>query len=217
MVRSLHLTLLATSLLFTAQPVLASEKPPSRPAEKGCAWQHLSDSALGLAAWVQHCDFGFRKIDLAIKNSTLVERYFNSDGKPDPGEPDVVINVFDLHEGETLQAGIQRIFSEQTHDKALASQCVVEPYRADSTPVGVLRFIVVPDAKYQKTIDDRPPSDDIADPPCGDWGAAGDSEAYFEAQPSHNPRKVLYVNMGQDIPFFDEKTLRLLPTSKPTH
>ena len=34
---------------------------------------------------------------------------------------------------------------------------------------------------------------------------------YWEAQPSSGARKVLFVRVGQDIPLFDEKTLRLLP------
>ncbi|WP_266159440.1 hypothetical protein, partial [Dyella silvatica] len=73
MTKTGYLALLVASLLLAAQPTAAAEKPPSRPATQGCAWQHLSDSTLGLAAWVQHCDFGFRKIDLVAKNQRIVE------------------------------------------------------------------------------------------------------------------------------------------------
>lgn len=211
MIKMTCLALLTASLMLAAPPAPAADKPPSRAADKGCAWQHLSDASLGLAAWVQHCDFGFRKIDLVAKNNTIVERYFNKDGSPYPGEPDAVIHVFDLREGETPEAGIQRIFVEQTQDKTLTSQCVVKPYNDSSTPAGIVRFVMVPNAAYQKTIDARPPSTDIPDPSCGEWGEGPDGVSYFEAQPSRNARKVLFVLVGQEAPLFDEDTLRLLP------
>lgn len=211
MIKMTSLALLAASLLLVASPAPAADKPPSRAAYKGCAWQHLSDASLGLAAWVQHCDFGFRKIDLVAKHNTIVERYFNKDGSAYPGEPDAVIHVFDLREGETPEAGIQRIFVEQTQDKTLTSQCVVKPYNDSSTPAGILRFVMVPNAAYQKTIDARPPSTDIPAPPCGEWGEGPGGVSYFEAQPSRNARKVLFVLVGQEAPLFDEDTLRLLP------
>ncbi|WP_266160886.1 hypothetical protein, partial [Dyella silvatica] len=109
------------------------------------------------------------------------------------------------------------IFVEHTQDKTLASQCVVKPYRDSSAPVGVMRFTIVPNAAYQKTIDARPPSTDVPEPPCGDWGEGPDGVAYFEAQPSRNPHKLLYVNVGQDEPLFDDNSLRLLPASTPAH
>ncbi len=114
--------LLPLALLIAVQPAIAKEeRRPSRPPVKGCAWEKASDAALGLEAWVQRCDFGFRKIDR----------------KADPNE--------------------------------------------------------------------------VPEPPCGDWGTAPDGIQYFEAHPSSNARKVLFVRVGQDEPLFDEKTLRLVP------
>src|SRR5258706_477733 len=95
---------------------------PSRPPVKGCAWEQISDKTLGLEASVQRCDFGFRKIDFFIKGNSLFIRY--SDG----GEPDPLIDVFDLQPGETAEAGVKRIFEERT-DKALAKRCKLVPYR----------------------------------------------------------------------------------------
>jgi hypothetical protein len=48
---------------------------PSRAAEKGCVWEKLSDSKIGLEAWVQRCDFGFRKINFLFDGSSLAVRY----------------------------------------------------------------------------------------------------------------------------------------------
>jgi len=60
--RALRLSLVALSLgLVPLAAAPAAE--PSRKAEKGCAWEKLVDAKVGLEAWVQRCDFGFRKID----------------------------------------------------------------------------------------------------------------------------------------------------------
>ena len=50
--------------------------------------------------------------------------------------------------------------------------------------------------------------DEVGDPQCGDFGDSPDGIQYFEVQPG--ARKVLFVRVGQDIPLFDEQTLRLL-------
>ena len=50
--------------------------------------------------------------------------------------------------------------------------------------------------------------DDVPDNACGDFGESGDGIQYFETQ--DGARKVLFVRVGQDIPLFDEQTLRIL-------
>ena len=199
------LLFLAASLLFVAHPALAKKDAPSRAAVKGCAWEKLSDATLALDAWVQRCDFGFRKIDLFVKQNAIMSRY--SDG----GDPDPVIEVIDLKGDETPETGIKRIFAEHTQDKTLVARCVLAPYRGDKAPKGVKRFTFVPNAAFQKELDAKASPDEVPDPPCGDWGDAPDGIQYFEAQPATAARKVLFVRVGQDEPLFDEKTLRLLP------
>ena len=199
------LLFLAASLLFVAPPALAKKDAPSRAAVKGCAWEKLSDATLALDAWVQRCDFGFRKIDLFVKQNAIMSRY--SDG----GDPDPVIEVIDLKGDETPETGIKRIFAEHTQDKTLVARCVLAPYRGNKAPKGVKRFTFVPNAAFQKELDAKASPDEVPDPPCGDWGDAPDGIQYFEAQPATAARKVLFVRVGQDEPLFDEKTLRLLP------
>ncbi len=176
---------------------------PSRPAEKGCVWEKVSNPALGFEAWVQRCNFGSRKIDLFIKGSSLFSRF--SDG----GEPDPVVDILALLPGETPEAGIKRIFAAHT-DQKLVKRCVLAPYKGDSRQ-GAKRYTFVPDAAYQKELDKKSDPNEVGDPACGDWGDAPDGIQYFEAQPSSGARKVLFVRAGQDQPLFDEKTLRLLP------
>jgi hypothetical protein len=194
------------SWLLLIPALLAGGDPgPSRPAEKGCVWEKASDAGAGLEAWVQRCDFGFRKIDLGFKGRSLVVHY--SDG----GSPIAVVDVFDLVPGESVDAGIKRVFLERT-PKDLAARCRVAPYHGDDKPPkGVERFTFIPDPAYQKELDAKGPGTGVPDPPCGDWGESPDGIGYFEAQPARGVPRVLFVRVGQDTPLFDEKTLRILP------
>jgi len=182
---------------------------PSRKPVKGCTWKKLSDEMVGLDAWVQQCDFGFRKIDFKISKHSLVIHWPDGGGTEEP-----VVDVLDLQDRETPEGGIRRIFEQHT-DKALAKRCVLRPYTEGATPPGVQRFTFVPDAAYQKELAAKP-EDGVPDPPCGDWGESPDGIQYFEAQPATGARMVLFVRIGQDEPLFDEATLRLLPR-QPSH
>ena len=176
---------------------------PSRAAEKGCVWEKLSNPTLGLEAWVQRCDFGSRKIDFLVKGSSVDQRW--SDG----GAPEPVIDVIDLQQGETVEAGLRRIFDART-DKKIAKRCVLVPYKEDTKPpTGVKRFTFVPDAAYAKELKKKQTPDDVPDLSCGDFGDSADGIQYFETQ--SGARRVLFVRVGQDVPLFDEQSLRLLP------
>src|SRR5436190_19378528 len=81
---------------------------PSRPADKGCVWEKFSNASVGLEAWVERCDYGFRKIDFIVQGNSLAQRY--SDG----GKPEPVIDVFDRLPGESGEAAVKRIFAAHT-------------------------------------------------------------------------------------------------------
>lgn len=178
---------------------------PSRPADKGCRWERFSDLRLGLEAWVQRCDFGFRKVDFLATGSSLAVRF--SDG----GAADPVVDVFDLLPRETARAGIQRVFAAHT-DRKLVQRCVLAPFRRALTPRrDVERYTFVPDAAYQKELDRSRDPNEVGDPPCGEWGDAPDGIQYFESQPATGARRILFVRVGQDTPLFDENTLYIVP------
>jgi len=195
-------------LLACALPSGAdSRDQPSRGADKGCAWEKLSDAKLGLDAWVERCDYGFRKIDFLVQGSSLAMRY--SDG----GKPEPVVDVLDLAGDETPEAGIQRLFAARTA-AAVAARCAIAPYKGDKTPPGVKRFSFVPNPAYAKELKKTSRDDEVPDPACGDWGESPDGIQYFEAQPDSGARKLLFVRYGQDTPLFDEQTLKLLPPKR---
>lgn len=181
----------------------ATGDAPSRPATKNCKWEKIADAKVGLAAWVQRCDYGFRKIDFLFQQNSLAIRY--SDG----GAPDPLIDVLDLLPGETPEAGVMRIFAANT-DKALAARCVLATPRGTKAPAGTKRYTFVPNAAYAKALRRNADPNEVGDPPCGDWGDAPDGIQYFETWPASKARKVLFVRIGQDEPLFDEKTLRLI-------
>jgi hypothetical protein len=182
--------------VLLASSAIAADRP-SRAAQKGCKWEKTSNTTLGFEAWVQRCDFGFRKIDLFIKGSSLFSRF--SDG----GAPDPLVDVLPLLPGETAETGIKRIFASHT-DKKLVKRCMLAPYRGESRS-GAKRYTFVPESAYQKELDKKANPNEVGDPPCGDWGDAPDGIQYFEVQPG--ARSVLFVRVGQDEPLFDEKTL----------
>jgi hypothetical protein len=187
-----------------AQATPTKTDKPSRPPVEGCAWEKFSDANLHLDAWVQRCNFESRKIDFVTVDHSLAIRY--SDG----GAPDPVIDVLDLLPAETPEHGIRRLFDART-DKKLAARCLIAPYRDEGTkiPDGVERFTFVPDKAYRKELKAKEDANEVPDPPCGDWGEAPDGIQYFEAQSGSGVAKVLFVRVGQDVPLFDDATLRL--------
>ena len=196
----------ALMLACAAAAPARGDDRPSRAPVKDCAWEKVSSAAVGLAAWVQRCDYGFRKIDFLFQKTSLAIRY--SDG----GAPEPLVDVFDLRPGESPEAGVRRLFLERA-PRDVARRCVLAPYRDSKAPAGIRRLTFVPDGAYRKELDRKQSPDEVPDPPCGDWGDAPDGIQYFEIHPGSAARRVLFVRVGQDEPLFDEQTLRLLPST----
>lgn len=194
-------------LATAAVAAIAHGAPPDAPSRKpvdGCTWEKLSDARLGLAAWVQRCDFGFRRVDFVVQGDALAIRYSDGGGAPEP-----LVDVFALEPGETPRAGVERIFAART-DAALAKRCVIAPWKHGRTPAGRARFTFVPNAAYGKELKKTSRPDEVGEPPCGPYGDAPDGIQYFETQPQSGVAKILFVRVGQDEPLFDEQTLQLL-------
>lgn len=193
--------IVAALLMTAALPAAVQAGGPSRAAGKGCAWEEISDAAVGLDAWVQRCDYGFRKIDFLFRGNALAMRF--SDG----GEPDPLVEVFEQRPGESAAAAIKRVYLEHT-DAGLAARCMLVPYNAYKTPPGARHYAFAPNPAYRKELKAKERADEVGDPPCGDWGVAPDGIQYFEVRPLAKARKILFVRVGQDVPLFDEQTLR---------
>ncbi|MER8833950.1 hypothetical protein NKJ72_13390 [Mesorhizobium sp. M0045] len=190
-------------LVAMAPGARADQSTPSRPPVDKCSWERLADRDVGLAAWVQRCDFGFRRIHFEFGGNALAIKY--SDG----GSADPVVEVFDMLPGEAADAALQRIFTQKT-EKAISTRCVLMPYTEGATPARILRYVFSPDAAYREELKTVANPDEVGEPPCGEWGEAPDGIQYFEVQ-SPELRKLLFVRVGQDEPLFDEQTLQVLP------
>ncbi|MER8462550.1 hypothetical protein [Mesorhizobium sp. M1396] len=189
-------------LASTTISAVAGEPAPSRPPIDKCVWERLSDRSVGLAAWVQRCDFGFRQIHFEFAGNALAIKY--SDG----GAADPLIEVFDIISGETAEAALQRLFLQKT-DKTVSARCVLAPYTEGTVPAGIKRYTFSPDAAYAKELKAVADPNEVPEPPCGDWGEMPDGIQYFEVP--GEARKLLFVRIGQDEPLFDEQTLYVLP------
>jgi hypothetical protein len=196
-------TLAGLLLACALWPAHAADRAgPSRPPGPRCAWEKLADADVGLAAWVQRCDYGYRRIDFLFDKRALAIRY--SDGGP----PDPLVEVIDLEPGESAEAGMHRVFIASTAP-AVARRCVLARARGKAPP-GVNRYTFVPNAAYRKVLRAQARPDEVPDPACGDRGDAPDGIQYFETHPSSTVRKILFVRVGQDTPLFDEQSLRLI-------
>lgn len=188
--------------LLASAPARADEPAPSRPPIEKCVWEKLSSKAIGLSAWAQRCDFGFRQIHFEFAGNALAIKY--SDG----GAAAPLVEVFDIKPGETAEAALLRLFLEKT-GKTVGARCVLAPYTEGTVPAGVKRYTFSPDAAYAKELTALADPNEIPEPPCGDWGEMPDGIQYFEV-PAGEGRKLLFVRVGQDEPLFDEQTLRVL-------
>lgn len=196
--------LLVLANVAIAKPPEPPVSKPSRAAEKGCAWERFSDATLHLEAWVERCDYGFRKIDFVKKGNALAARFSDGGGSVEP-----VVEVLDLLPGETPENGLKRLYAAHT-PKAVAARCKLVPDPMQTQmPKGVKRYTFVPKPDYEKELKAKQDPNDVPDPPCGDWGESADSIQYFEAHPGSGVAKVLLVHAGQDTPPFDEDSLQL--------
>ncbi|RWO66255.1 MAG: hypothetical protein EOS17_23015 [Mesorhizobium sp.] len=194
----------ACALLASAtMSAMADEPAPSRSPIDKCVWERLSDKNIGLAAWAQRCDFGFRQIHFEFADNALAIKY--SDG----GAADPLVELFDIISGETAEAALRRLFLEKT-DKTVSARCVLTPYTQGTEPAGVKRYSFSPDASYAEELKALADPNEIPEPPCGVWGEMPDGIQYFEV-PAGEGHSLLFVRIGQDEPLFDEQTLRVLP------
>src|SRR5664280_486171 len=143
-----------------------AEVRPVAPPGQGLRLGEVLRCKVGLEAWVQRCDFGFRKIVFLAVGRSLAIRYSDGSGAPDP-----LVDVFDLLPDETPDDGVKRVFRARTK-KAFAGRCVMQASRDTKPPSGVKRLTFVPDPAYQKELDAKADPNEVGDPPCGDWGNA---------------------------------------------
>src|SRR5260221_13611801 len=107
--------LLLAVLLACALPMAAAapKDAPSRPADKDCKWEKLSDANVGLDAWVERCNYGPRRTDFIFQGRSLAIRESDVGG----GKPDPLAAVLNLLPGASIESGLKQIFNSKTIPK----------------------------------------------------------------------------------------------------
>lgn len=191
------LTALGAALLSST--VLAAEGEPSRAPLEGCAWEQISDAGTGMTAWVQSCDFGDgRTLGYAFDGNRLVQK------SSDFEELVPVAEVFDIKAGETATDALKRVYAELT-EPGIAKRCVLKQETETELPAGIARYSFVADAELQKELDATTVEGDIPETRCGPYGMTYESVRHF--QTIEGADKLVFLDLGQDDPLFDDMTL----------
>ncbi len=79
--------------------------------------------------------------------------------------------------------------------------------QVESGRKGVRRYVMIPDGEYATETNRQMKSEPVAST-CNGWGVGNSGYRYFEMYDS-NPGKVMFVEIGQDAPLFDESSIEL--------
>ena len=90
-----------------------------------CVWERLTDKNVGLAAWVQRCDFGFRQIISSSRQRSghQIQRWRRR----------THLSSWLTSARRTAEAALQQLFLEKT-DKAVSARYVLTPTRREPYP-----------------------------------------------------------------------------------
>lgn len=200
----------ALALILCAGAARAAEPaPPSRPAEEGCVWRRMNEPGVGLALWVEKCDFGFRTVDYvgSAKEKAIFE-VMHDTGVAAPDTRDPIVYLFAKRADEPIVAAIRRV-SLRSVPAARRARCRAVLAPEVKLPAGKVAYKFSPDdeAELMKNAEGE-----IPEAGCGKLGVDYDSQSYFEYHPQENPRRFAFVLFGQEEhPGFDEDSLTFLP------
>lgn len=79
--------------------------------------------------------------------------------------------------------------------------------QVESGRKGVRRYVMIPDGEYATETNRQMKSEPVAST-CNGWGVGNSGYRYFEMYDS-NPGKVVFVEIGQNAPLFDESSIEL--------
>lgn len=158
----------------------------------GFRWEHISGA--GLDFWAQTSDRLRIVTDSSLPGAVLVNgaglrldtllRVFQSNG----ALPDSLIVLLRRQPGwdESQTAGLKEITS---------------PWK------GRRRYVIVPAGAYGDSIDAQMMMTPVPST-CSGWGIGNSGMRYFETF-AESPGRILFVNIGQEQPIFDEASIKL--------
>lgn len=169
-----------------------SEKP-SRKAYDGFEWEKVSGA--GIEFWAQ------RNKDLQVGISeTLPGAFIEKIENGKPVAVSLAIQVFDL-KNQKIEDVFEYIKSVKGwNDKESCAFTKIKSSRQD-----VDRYVLMPTGKALHEYEAKSSLEPICTT-CGGWGMGNSGTRYFEIH--HNNRsKALFIEIGQEMPLFDEETI----------
>lgn len=182
---------------------------PSRKAEEGFQWQTVTGA--GLRLWAQSNE-NLRVVTDASVPGVRIESVNN--GNRQASSP--VIQILDIP-GKDIHSLIPFL---QSHPRILTDKDWTDSLtygfrEVKSNRAGVTRYILEPTGKSAKELADRGRYEPIPST-CYGWGVGNSGIRYFEVFHTH-PQKAVFVEAGQDMPLFDEKSIQLFDSVQVLH
>jgi len=164
---------------------------PSRPAYEGFHWEYLSGAGMG--CWAQRNDSIRLLIDSSLPGLVMV-RDGNSAPRP-------LVRIFDLPDGK-----IGSLLEQLAQEPGWNPEETARFQEKGCDRSGVRRFVLVPDGAYARRMDSLMQREPVPET-CSGWGVGNSGMRYFEIQNSH-PNRMIFMEIGQEAPLFDEQTFR---------
>jgi hypothetical protein len=163
-----------------------------------CRWEWKKGGGIGV--WAERCALDTGVWELQFQ-SDLPGFVLTVDGKTDQ----TVLQVFKKPADADISA-ILPILRERGYipDDEF---CVFKPASIRPVPRTVALFDIRPIGARKAALD-ATPSDEVPEPPCGDYGWSTHGERYFMTDIGH-PEIVVYINTGQDGMMFDPTTVTI--------
>ena len=170
-----------------------------------------SSKKQALRLWAQ-CNENLRIVTDASIPGARIERMGN--GHKQTSDP--VIQILDIP-GKDIHSLIPFL---QSHPRILMDKNWTDSLTCDfrevkSNRTGVTRYILEPTGKSAKELADRGQHEPVPFT-CYGWGVGNSGARYFEVFHTH-PQKAVFVEVGQDMPLFDEQSIQLFDSIQVLH
>jgi hypothetical protein len=174
---------------------------PSREAYGDCKWERVAGA--GISFYGQRCEFEDRVLKVAI-SETLPGAFLEEETASGSVAIDELIQIFPIPDGD-----VSAVISTLADDTGWnpAEGCAFSVLEEMSTD-DITRYDLRPTGKalveYSKIASQEPVTST-----CNEYGMGNSGVRYFEVHAS-NPNKALFLEMGQEAPLFDEKSIKVL-------
>lgn len=171
---------------------------PSRKAEPGFEWKEIQGAGLRFYA---QCSPTVRAVTDASVLGVRIERTVG--GKKDYSEP--VVKVFNI-DANFIQSLLPQLRKSPRLPGASwldSEEC--EFKEVESGRIGVTRYVLQLTGRSAELLAERGKREPVPYT-CGGWGVGNSGMRYFEVFSSH-PDKAVFVEIGQDAPLIDEKSI----------